>query len=163
MAEFYIKNEAGEFVEADDKVEDRFREKSDKIVASKLAKDREKLTETVRAEIEETVRKESTDKIRNEVESEIRNKLESEFKGKLDEMSDKNKVLETTIRRKTIAAEYGFKPEVEKYLGDGTDDEMRKEAETLKANFSQEMKSPDKQTSSNNSPIQTETGIRVEI
>lgn len=146
MAEFYIKNNDGEYVEADDKVEERFREKSDKIISSKLSKAREKETEKIRSEIEEEVRKETSETIRSEVKSE----LESEWKSKLDKAEAKSKQLDVDLRRKTIAAEYGFKPELEKYLGNGTDEEMRKEADTLKDNLgiNKTSSAPEKKTSS---------------
>lgn len=145
MAEFYIKNEAGEFVEADDKVEEKFREKSDRIVSERLNKVREKETARIREEIEKDVREKTTETIKTE----LRGEIEGEYKTKLDESEKKVKELDVQLRRKSIAAEYGFKPEAEKYLGNGTDEEMRKEADNLKESFKSDSKFsvPDKKTS----------------
>ncbi|MBQ2659625.1 hypothetical protein IJF85_01465 [Candidatus Saccharibacteria bacterium] len=129
---FYVKNEAGEFVEASEHdIDELFREKSDKIISSKLAKAKEKQSDEIRAEITAKVQSEEREKIKTE----LRDEIESEWQKKLDVANTKNEELDVALRRKTIAAEYGFKPELEKYLGTGTDEDMRKEADTLKSSF----------------------------
>lgn len=160
MAEFYIKNEEGEFVEADEKVEEKFREKSDKIVSERLNKVREKETAKIREEVEKEVRDQTTDSIKNEVRGEV----EKEYQEKLAKAEAENRELDIKLRRKSIAAEYGFKPEAEKYLGNGTDDEMRKEADTLKESFAKsgDFNAPDKQTGSS-SKIKELTGLDIRI
>ena len=160
MAEFYIKNEAGEFIEADDKVDERFREKSDKIVSERLNKLREKEISKVRDEVEKEVREKTTETIKTEVRGEV----EKEFQAKLDEAQAKNKELETKFRRKSIAAEYGFKPETEEFLGNGTEDEMRKKADTLKNSFASDGKfnAPDKETKTI-SKIKETTGLDIKL
>lgn len=159
MAEFYIKNENGEFVEADDKVEERFREKSAKIVSARLNEAREKETAKIKDEVEKEVREKTTDAIR----SEVRGEVEKEFQPKIDELEAKNKELGVQIRRKTIAAEFGFKPEAEKYLGEGSDDDMRKEAENLKKSFESDsdFNAPEKQTQEKTSKLAEETGLNI--
>lgn len=159
MAEFYIKNENGEFVEADDKVEERFREKSAKIVSARLNEAREKETAKIKDEVEKEVREKTTDAIRYEVRGEV----EKEFQPKIDELEAKNKELGVQIRRKTIAAEFGFKPEAEKYLGEGSDDDMRKEAENLKKSFESDSNfdAPEKQTQEKTSKLAEETGLNI--
>ena len=131
MTKFYKKNEDGEFVEADKDVDDLFRERSGSIVSERLSSMKEKIAPQVRAEIEADVRKESTEKIRGEVKTE----LESEYKTRLEESEAKARDLDIRLRRKTVAAEFGFKPEVEKFLGDGSEEDMRKEADALKSSF----------------------------
>ena len=132
MANFYKKNENGYFVEADKDVDELFRERSGAIVSERLSSMKEKLVPQVREEIEADVRKTMTEKIRGEMKDE----LEGAYKAKLDESEAKAKELDIRLRRKTIATEFGFKPEAEKYLGNGSDEEMRKEADALKASFS---------------------------
>jgi len=140
--QFYTKNDAGEVIEATPaQIEELFKEKSDKIVAKKLAIAKEKELEKIRPELEEQIRKETTDKIRAEVEAETKTKLDEATKGWKD--------AEMRIRRKTIAAEYGFKPDVEEFLGNGTDEEMRAKADALKSNFGSQTTSttfPEKKT-----------------
>lgn len=131
MAEFYKKNDDGEFVEVDqDKDEDLnelWRKKSDDIVRGRLrdtkAKMRKEVEEEMAANIPESVTKAA------------REGVEKEYKAKLEAAESENRKLGIQLRRKAIAAEYGFKPEVEKFLGDGDEDEMRKEADTLKVSF----------------------------
>lgn len=161
MAEFYIKNEAGEFVEADDKVEEKFREKSDRIVSERLNKVREKETARIREEIEKDVREKTTETIKTE----LRGEIEGEYKTKLDESEKKVKELDVQLRRKSIAAEYGFKPEAEKYLGSGTDEEMRKEADNLKESFKSDGKfsAPDKKTTEASSKLKESTGLDIKL
>lgn len=144
--QFYIKNEAGEFVDGKDAVDALFREKSDSIMKERLPR----LRDQVRKEIEEDVRNNS----RESIEKELRSTIEAEYKVKLDESESKARELGITLRRKTIAAEYGFKPETEEFLGSGSDDEMRAKADLLKSSFEnagQAMKPMEKQTVEDNS------------
>lgn len=161
MATFYIKNETGEFVEADDRVEEEFRKKSDRIVSERLNKVREKETARIREEIEKDVREKATETIKTELRSEI----EGEYKAKFDEYEAKNKELDVQLRRKSIAAEYGFKPEAEKYLGDGSDEEMRKEADNLKESFKSDgsFNAPEKKTSEASSRVKELTGLDIKL
>ena len=161
MATYYKKNEAGEFIEADEFVENDFRQRSDKIIREKLEKAREKYKEEIRSEIDAEVRTNTADMIKNE----IRNEIEAEYKGKLSEAEEKAQKLDVAFRRKTIAAEYGFKPEAEEFLGTGTDDEMRAKADALKANFGSSNSLPTMEKSSEPqvSKVQKSTGITVEI
>ena len=131
MGKFYIKNEAGEFTEADDLVEDEFHQRSEKIVAVRLAKKLEKETPKIREELESKVRDEVTETIKGEVTE----ALKGEYEAKVKAAEEKASQLDTELRRKTIAAEYGFTPEAEQFLGTGTDDEMRQKADTLKQSF----------------------------
>ncbi len=153
MTEIYIKNEDGEYVKPSaNQLEEVFREKSDAIVSGRLKKIRDKETIKIREEIEAEVRKNATDSLRQEVKTELEkeytsklNKLETKAK----EAENKAKQSETALRRKAIAAEYGFKPETEQFLGDGNDEEMRAKADTLKNSFQSEQtpaNAPEKQT-----------------
>lgn len=156
MATFYKQNDAGEYVEADKDVDELFRQKSSDIVSSKLSKAKEK----IREEIEDEVRNSAFETIKSEAKAE----LETEYKGKLEESESKVRQLDIKLRRKTIAAEYGFKPETEEFLGDGSDDDMRAKADTLKTSFS--VGNPislEKQSAPQVSKLQEKTGIRVEI
>ncbi len=159
MAEFYIKNDEGEFVEADDKVEERFREKSDKIVSERLNKVREKETAKIREEVEREVREKTTDSIKSEARSEV----EKEYQDRLAKAEAETKELDVKLRRKSIAAEYGFKPEAEKYLGNGSDEEMRKEADNLKTSFAKDtsFNAPDKQANNGESKAKASTGLDI--
>ncbi len=132
---YFTKNKEGEFVEVSDDA--MFKERHDRWVETESAK--------IRKDVEKAVRDELSPVITKEVEE----KVKVEWQSKLDGVETKSKELETSLRRKTIAAEYGFKPETEKYLGSGTDEEMRKEADTLKSNFAVNAKAPEKQTASN--------------
>lgn len=156
MATFYKKNDNGEFVEADEDVDSLFRQKSGDIVSAKLSKAKEK----IRAEIEDEVRASASETLK----SEARAELENEYKAKLEESEAKANKLDIQLRRKTIAAEYGFKPEAEQFLGDGSDDDMRAKADTLKESFGSNGNiSVEKTTGPMLSKLQQETGISVEI
>lgn len=156
MTTFYKQNDEGEYVEADKDVDELFRQKSGDIVSSKLAKAKEKLRE----EIEEDVRKSAIETIKGEAKQE----LEVEYKEKLDSLEAKNKSLDVALRRKTIAAEYGFKPETEQFLGDGSDEDMRAKADTLKTSFASNANATlEKQSEPSVSELQKKTGITVEI
>ena len=156
MATFYKQNDNGEYVEADNDVDELFRQKSSEIVSSKLAKAKEK----IRAEIEDEARQNALDTIK----SEARQELEEEYKVKLEESESKARKLDIALRRKTIAAEYGFKPETEQFLGEGSDEDMRAKADTLKASFSSNgVVAMEKETTTPVSKLQEKTGIVVEI
>lgn len=156
MATFYKQNDEGEYIEADKDVDELFRQKSSDIVSAKLAKAKEK----IRTEIEDEVRTSALETIKGEAKQE----LEVEYKTKLEESESKARQLDIALRRKTIAAEYGFKPETEQFLGDGSDDEMRAKADTLKNSFSvNNSASIEKQSEPRVSKLQESTGIRVEI
>ena len=144
MATFYKKDENGEFIEADDQVDLLFREKSDKIVSAKLSGMREKESARIREEIEADVRKTTSENIKKELQDEI----SKEYQVKLDQAETENRRLDTLLRRKTIAAEYGFKPGTEQFLGEGSDDEMRAKADILRSEFqtSREITAPEKKT-----------------
>lgn len=160
MTTFYKKTDEGEFVEADNDVDELFRQKSSEIVSGKLAKAREKETAKIREEIEDEVRNSALETIKTEAKAE----LEAEYKTKLEESENKAKQLDIRLRRKTIAAEYGFKPETEEFLGDGNDEDMRAKADTLKSSFSTNgSMSMEKQAEPKVSKLQESTGIVVEI
>lgn len=160
MATFYKQNDEGEYIEADSDVDELFRQKSDEIVRSKLGKARERETEKIREEIEADVRKNAEDSIRTE----IKDSLEAEYKEKLEASEAKTKQLDIALRRKTIAAEYGFKPDTEQFLGDGSDDDMRAKADVLKSSFTtKQFEGIQKQSEPAVSKLQKETGIKVEI
>ena len=156
MATFYKQNDEGEYVEADKDVDDLFRQKSSDIVSAKLAKAKER----IRSEIADEVRANALETIKGEAKQE----LEAEYKTKLEESESKARQLDIALRRKTIAAEYGFKPEAEEFLGNGSDDDMRAKADTLKNSFSvNNLTSMEKQSEPKVSKLQESTGIRVEI
>ena len=156
MATFYKQTEEGEYVEADKDVDELFRQKSSDIVSSKLTKAKEK----IREEIEDEVRSNALETVKTEAKAE----LEVEYKEKLEASESKARQLNVLLRRKTIAAEYGFKPEAEEFLGNGTDEEMRAKADTLKNSFTPEnILGMEKQAEPKVSKLQEKTGIRVEI
>lgn len=156
MTTFYKQNDDGEYVEADQDVESLFQERSDKIVSHKIRNAKEKLRE----EIEDDVRKNSIETIKSEAKAE----LETEYKEKLEASESRARQLDIKLRQKTIAAEYGFKPEAEQFLGDGSDDEMRAKADTLKTSFGTgEQINVNKTTEPKVSKMQEKTGIIVEI
>lgn len=157
MATFYKLSEDGNYVEADKDVDELFRQKSGDIVSAKLTKAKEKMRE----EMAEEVRANALETIKSEAKQE----LETEYKSKLEESESKVRQLDIQLRRKTIAAEYGFKPETEQFLGDGSDDDMRAKADTLKTSFSinNAQVSMEKQSEPQVSKLQQRTGITVEI
>lgn len=161
MTTFYKKTDEGEYVEADKDVDELFRQKSSEIVSGKLAKAREKETAKIREEIEDEVRNNALETIKSEVRAEI----ENEYKPKLEESESRVRQLDIQLRRKTIAAEYGFKPETEQFLGDGNEDDMRAKADTLKTSFAlgNNSISMEKQSEPAVSKLQEKTGIKVEI
>lgn len=159
MATFYKQTDDGNYIEADNDVEELFQQKSDKIVSHKIRSAKEKLRE----EIEDEVRKTALETLK----SEVRAEMEPEYKEKLDASEAKAKQLDIALRRKTIAAEYGFKPEAESFLGDGSDDDMRAKADALKTSFGGNGDNGafhiEKQTEPKVSKLQQKTGITVDI
>lgn len=147
MVNFYVKNEDGDYVKpTDDQIDELFKEKSAKIISKKLEGEREKY----RAEIDAELRKEVTDSIKAEAIKE----LETKYQTRLTKAEADNKALDIKLRRKMIAAEYGFKPETEEFLGDGDDDSMRAKADKLKDSFAsnqQAAKKLEKQSTDSNS------------
>lgn len=130
--QFYTKDESGNFNEAtSDQIEDLFHERSEKIIAKKLSTARERETARIRSELEPEITKQVSEKIKAETTAE----LEKGFQEKLDTLTKEKTEVETRLRRKTIAAEYGFKTDAEEFLGDGTDEEMRAKADALKNSF----------------------------
>ena len=154
---FYVKDESGNFNEATDSdYEKAFEERSARIVSKKLAKSVANKLEQGRPEFERKVREEEEDKIRKE--------LETEYLPKIDEANKRADELDVKLRRKTIAAEYGFKQEAEEFLGDGDEDSMRAKADTLKHSFSSpEVSFPDKESGEVKSDVETKYGLDVKI
>ena len=160
--QFYTKDDSGEYTEAtDSQIEELFQARSEKIIAKKLAIAREKELERIRPELEEQIRKDYYPKL----EEEAKEKAKEEFEPKLHEAENRANELDVALRRKTIAAEYGFKPEAEQFLGNGTDDEMRSKADTLKNSFAtQGMPNvPEKQSTEPESKLQQETGLDIRV
>lgn len=149
--QFYIKNEAGEEQDATEIVNSVVENRLKKFKDSETSKIREKVIEETRDELTPVLTKEIEDKMKNE------------YQPKLDEANAHSKKLETQLLQKTIAAEYGFKPGTETFLGNGSADEMRKNADTLKESFSVTGKAPKKETSTGKSLVQERTGIKVQI
>lgn len=143
MVEFYVKTETGEFVEpTKEQIDEYFKDKSAAIVSAKLNDDRKKY----RAKIEAELREEASKALKDEARAE----LEKEYGTKLSKAEADLKALDVKLRRKTIAAEYGFKPDTEEFLGDGDDESMRAKADKLKDSFGgseREHKPIEKQTS----------------
>ena len=160
MATFYKQNDNGDYIEADSDVDELFRQKSNEIVSSKLAKAREKEISKIREEVEDEIRSNALETIKSEARAEV----ENEFKDKLETSEAKVKQLDVKLRRKTIAAEYGFKPETEEFLGDGSDDDMRAKADVLKNSFGGNSGiHVEKGTEPKVSKLQEKTGITVTI
>lgn len=150
---FYIKDDSGEFVDGTEKLDD--------VVRNRLAKYKSAEENKIRPELEAKLTEELTESLT----SSITEKVKGDFQAKFDDVEKAKAGLETTIRQKTIAAEYGFGVSAEKYLGDGTEEDMRKEAENLKKNFATagSVEPPTKKTSGGESEVQTRNGIVVEI
>lgn len=146
---YYTKNDAGEFTEVN--TDDMFKERHERWVKNESAKIREDVEKSVRDELTKTIT-EQADKSASE-----------KYQPQIDELKTKNEELETTIRQKTIAAEYGFKPGTEKYLGTGSEEDMRKEADNLKEQFGGGATAPNRQQPGKTSAIQTRTGVKITI
>lgn len=159
--QFYTKDDSGGYVEAtDSQVEELFQARSEKIIAKKLAIARERQKEEIRPEIEEEIRKEFAPKL----EAEAQEKAEGKFKAQLDEANNRVNQLDVALRRKTIAAEYGFKPETEQFLGDGTEEDMRAKADTLKNSFgAPAMNAPEKTSTEPVNKLYEETGLDIKV
>lgn len=131
--EFYVKNEAGEFVSGDAEVqeyaENYLREKSDAIVSSRISRFKKQEASKIREELTEQLRQE----LGKAAEEEAAAKLKADYDQKLSEAEAKTTHLETELRRKNIAAEYGLKADLEQFLGDGDEESMRGKADILKA------------------------------
>jgi len=120
--QFYTKGEDGSFAEVtQEQLEGEFKPRFERFKKTEAPK--------IRTEVEESIRKELTPKLTDE----IKKQLDDEYKPKLEAAESKATKLEITVRQKTIAAEYGFKSDLESFLGDGTDDEMRAKADVLKS------------------------------
>lgn len=152
MKTYYTKGEDGEFSEATG-------DELDKMFTHRRNRWAETESQKIRESTEASIRDELTKSISDQFEE----KIKTEYQPKLDEATATVSQLQTTLRQKTIAAEYGFKPGTEKYLGNGTEDDMRKEADTLKNSFTAGAKAPEKETSTGKSSIQKRTGIEVTI
>jgi len=155
--DFYVKNDSGEYAKATEaQIDELFKEKSDRIVAAKLKSRREKIREEVEAEL----RKEITEAVKAEtgdtIKAEARKEVEAEYQDKLSKSESKAKELDIKLRRKIIAAEYGFKADAEKFLGDGDDEAMRANADALKTSFLSNESSGKKVEKQTSEP--TETG-----
>lgn len=149
---FYTKSEDGTFAEAtQEDIDGLFKDRHDRWVSTESTK--------IRGDVEKTVREELTPTLTKEIED----KVKAELQPKLEDAEKKANTLEIQLRQKTIAAEYGFKPGTEKYLGEGTEEEMRKEADTLKSNFSSAQQPPEKETPTGTSAVQTKTGVIVKV
>lgn len=156
--QFYIKNESGEFVEANKEVDEEYKRRSDPIVGRRIAEKLEIELAKARPDFEK--------KVRSEVEESLRKTIAAEYEGKLAEADKKYAELDVAMRRKTIAAEYGFKPNVEEFLGSGTDEEMRAKADTLRANFNSAgnpSSMPEKGDGAPVSKIAQKTGLDIRI
>lgn len=146
---YYTKNDAGEFTEVN--TDDMFKERHERWVKNESAKIREDVEKSVRDELTKTITEQAS------------KSASEKYQPQIDELKTKNEELETTIRQKTIAAEYGFKPGTEKYLGTGTEEDMRKEADNLKEKFGGGATAPNRQQPGKASAIQTRTGVKVTV
>lgn len=153
--QFYTKNDAGEFIPADEAVEqyakDYLRKKSGEIVSERLSRYKKSEGEKLRKELENNLRKEIDESVR----SEVKNEIEAEYSDKLSEANSKVSELEIELRRKNIAAEYGLGQQFEQFLGDGDEDEMRGKADILKNNRTAIAKFPEKSSSDKESGFVT--------
>ena len=153
MTKYFTQDEEGKYSEIDS--EALFRDRHERWVKTESAK--------IREEVEGKTRDDLTKTLTESLTQELGEKVKAEYEPKLKEANDNLAKVQTTLRQKTIAAEYGMKAGTEKYLGSGTDEEMRKEAELIKQSFGQAPKSPDKETGSGKSSIQEKTGVKVTI
>lgn len=126
--QFYKKDGDGFTEVGEEDFKQIFKERLDRIKVQQEA--------DVRKEIEQKFRDEFTPKLTEELTTKltgtITQKLEGDFKTKIEEATKKSAELETKIRQKTIAAEYGFKSDLESFLGEGDEDDMRAKADVLK-------------------------------
>lgn len=146
---FYTKDDEGNLTEVN--ADDMFKDRHERWVKTE--------SEKVREDVESSIREELTPTITSEIEE----KIKGEFQTKLDEATSTATKLETQLRQRTIAAEYGFKIGTEKYLGEGSEEEMRKEADNLKKSFAAGHSKPSRDVDSKVSKTQKSTGIQVTI
>lgn len=135
---FYTKQDDGEYAEATE-------QDLSKVIGPRLRRYEETELKKLRGELEESTHKELTEKLTAELTESLTEKIKSEYQPKLDEVEQKLKQADITLRQKTIAAEYGFKPDLESFLGDGDDEAMRAKADILKEN-SAKIVAPSKET-----------------
>ena len=159
--QLFIKNESGEFQAAtESQLDEVFREKSGFFVSKRLNETREKEAEKLRPELEKKIHDELEPKLKEEAKA----AAEAEFMPKLEEATKRAEDAELALRRKTIAAEYGFKAETEEFLGNGTEDEMRAKADKLKESFATtEPEAPRKETATPKSSVLESTGLDIRI
>lgn len=140
---FYIK-EGEDFKEAtDDQVLSRFKERIDRIKSSTAKEVEVELDKKIRSELTPKL----TEDLTKSLTTSIKEQLEGDYKTKLDEAEKKANDSEIKVRQKTITAEYGFKSDMESFLGSGTEEEMRANADKLKDNIGVvKPKPPEKET-----------------
>jgi len=146
---FYTKDDEGNLTEVN--ADDMFKDRHERWVKTESEKVRDDVTASIREELTPTIT------------SELEEKFKSEYQTKLDEANSQATKLQTQLLQTTIAAEYGFKRGTEKYLGEGTEEEMRKEADTLKKSFGASGGKPPRDTKEKVSKTQEKNGIKVEI
>lgn len=158
---FYTKNESGEMVPATEaQLEKLVSERSNGIVARRIAEIREKEVADALAK----AKPELETKLRDELTAKIKSEVESEFQPLIDEANKAKGEAELALRRKTIAAEFGFKPETEEFLGSGSEEDMRAKAETLKNSFGAPAPSaPDKEPGEQKSSVFDKTGLDIQV
>lgn len=155
--QFYIKGDDDKFIEAT-------QEQLDQPIKGRIKRAEETAVENAKEELAKTLRTELTAELTPKLTETLTAEIEGKYKSKVEEAEAKANKLDTIVRQKTIAAEYGFKPELESFLGEGSDDEMRKLADTLKKSTATAGDTkPNKETSDGVTPTQAKTGIVVEI
>lgn len=138
---FYKEDSNGEFIEATkNDLDGYFKEESSRIVSSRLASMKEKYMAEAKAEADTKIRED----LKKEITPEIEKTMSDKFKGQIADLEKSLSDANATIKRKTIAAEYGFKSDMEEFLGSGTDDEMRARADKLKDGFMSKQPEADK-------------------
>ena len=156
--QFYIKGDDDKFVEAT-------QEQIDKTVKGRINQAREAAINETKESLTKSLTEDLTKELTTKLTESITSEVEGQYKPKVEEAEAQVKTLTNQVNQKTVAAEYGFKPELEKYLGEGSQDDMRKEADTLKKNLAAGGgPAPEKQPGGDSTtPIQDKTGIKVEI
>ena len=142
MKEFYVKKSVDG--------EDKFVEAVDSDLESLFSNRFKRYAENKTHDLKTAVEKDFRENEFPTIESKIREGVKGEFQSKIDELTKSLDESKVQVSRKTIAAEYGFKPEFEKYLGNGTEEEMRKEADVLKAGFGGDRKNTDMKKTTGN-------------
>ncbi len=128
---FYVKTSNNQYtVATTEQIDNLFKEESDRIIAGKAKRMREKLRKEVESELRE----------------ELLPKLEFEATQKVaathnQDLKDEITRLKVQICKKDILLEYNFCPEAEKLIADGTKEEMRTQAKTLKEVIDQSLNS----------------------